>query len=355
MFKKKGTQLLRSFASKRFLITVLFAVFFMSFTLGAQTKQPASFSDYGQWETLARGGSNGGLSPDGKWLAYGINRTNGKNELRITKIADGHIEVVAFGSQPVFSVDSRWVAYRIGYSEDEQEKLRKSKKPVQNKLGLMNLTTGKTSTIDTIESFSFSSDGAYLMMRRYRPEQASGAGSASGRGGGSGDSGDQPEEPIGTTIIIRQLSSSRDTTFGNVSQNVWQDAKNTHLLAMTISADGKAGNGVHLFDPETTVLRVLDSSSSVYTGLVWRKDAADLAVFRAETDDKMEGPTHVLLSWTSFGETERQFTYNPTSDSSFPEGMRTVTFRPLSWSDDGKVLFFGIAPWEDKIIRPEKK
>lgn len=351
MFKKKKTQLMRSFLMKQIITTVLFAFLSIVFAFGAQTKQPATFADYGQWETLARRGSNGGFSPDGKWLAYGINRTNGDNELNIKKLADGKTEVFAFGSQLVFSSDSRWAAYRIGYSEAEREKLREAKKPVQNKLGLMNLKTGETTTIDSIESFAFSSDGAFLAMRRYRPESASGASSASGRGGGE----DAPEEPIGITLIVRQLSSGRDTTFGNVSQNLWQNSENSHLLAMTISADGKAGNGVHLFDPETTILRVLDSSSSVYTGLVWRKDAEDLAVFKAEDNEKKEGSTHVVLCWTDLGKTERHFTYDPTSDSSFPKGKRTVSFRPLSWSMDGKVLFFGIAPWEDKIIPPEKE
>ena len=52
--------------------------------LGAQTKAPATPSDYGQWETLVTIRDTGGLSPDGKWLAYGINRSNRNNELRIT-------------------------------------------------------------------------------------------------------------------------------------------------------------------------------------------------------------------------------------------------------------------------------
>lgn len=355
MFMEKKSLFSKRFVLRRILITVLLAVFSITIAFGAQTKPPATFADYGQWETLTRAGSYGGFSPDGQWLAYGINRTNGNNELRIIKLANEKTEVVAFGSQAAFSSDSRWIAYRIGYSEDEQEKLRKEKKPVRNKLGLMNLLTGEMSSFDAIESFSFSSEGAYLTMRRYRPERAAGTAAASGRGGGGADrGGDAPEEPLGATLIVRQLSSGRDTTFGNVSQNIWQDAENSHFLAITISADGKAGNGVHLFDPETTVLRVLDSSSSVYTGLVWRKDAADLAVFKAVTDEKKDGPMHVVLTWTGLGKAERQFTYDPTSDSSFPAGLRTVSFRPLSWSDDGQVLFLGIAPWEDKIIPPEK-
>lgn len=351
MFMEKKSLFSERFVVRQILITALLTVLTIPIAFGGQTKPLPTFSDYGQWETLTRSGSNGGFSPDGRWLAYGINRTNGNNELRIKKLAGGKTEVVLFGSQAVFSSDSRWIAYRIGYSEAEQEKLKKAKKPVQNKLGLMNLTTGEMSTIDTIEAFSFSSDGAYLAMRRYRPERVSGGAAAPGRGDGGGNA---PEEPLGMTLIIRQLSSGRDTTFGNVSQHVWQNSEKSHLLAMTISADGKAGNGVHLFDPETTVLRVLDSSSSVYKGLVWRKDAADLAVFMDVTDEKKDGPSHAVLSWTGLGKTEHQLTYDPSSDSSFPAGMRIVSFRPLLWADDGKVIFLGIGPWKDKIIQPEK-
>ncbi|MFC2161643.1 S9 family peptidase [Acidobacteriota bacterium] len=341
MIEKNHSQISGCFVFRQILITALLFVLVFSFPLGAQTKQPANFEDYGKWEALGRAGSSGGLSPDGQWLAYGINRSNGNNELRITKLAEKKEEVVPFASQAVFSSDNKFIAYRIGYSDAEQEKMRKAKKPVQNKLGLMNLETGEVLTIDSIESFSFSSDGSYLAMMRYRPKSASGA-------------SDLPDEPLGTTLIIRQLLIGRDTVFGNVSQYVWQNSEKCHLLAMTISADGKAGNGVHLFDPESTVLRVLESSSSTYTGLVWRKDAPDLAVFKAVIDESKEGSTHTILCWIGLGNTESQFTYDPVSDSTFPSSMRTVSFRPLSWSDDGKVLFLGIAPWEEKIIPPEE-
>src|SRR5690242_10149173 len=72
----------------------------------AQSKPPVPTSDYGQWESLATFRDYGGLSPDGKWLAYGINRSNRNNELRVTNIADGTTKTVAFGAQPAFSSDS---------------------------------------------------------------------------------------------------------------------------------------------------------------------------------------------------------------------------------------------------------
>jgi dienelactone hydrolase len=353
MVTKKKSQFSKTLAMRPILMITLFALLGLAIVLGAQTKSPATFEDYGKWESLAPAGNYGGFSPDGRWLVYAINRSNGDNELRITKLADGKTEIAAFGAQPAFSFDSKWIAYSIGQSEADREKLRKQKKPVQNKLGLLNLESGETSMFDGIQSFTFSKDGAYLAMQRYRPEQPSGSASPPGRGGSGGT--DESEERPGTTLIVRQLASGLDTTFGNVSQFAWQDAENTHMLALTISAEGKTGNGVHLFDAEKAVLRVLDSSPSVYKNLSWRKDAADLAVLRAKTDETKQDSTYVLFSWTDIGKTERRHTYDPIADSAFPEGMRTVPFRSLSWSEDGKVLFLGIAKWDDKIVPPEGK
>jgi dipeptidyl aminopeptidase/acylaminoacyl peptidase len=124
---------------------------------------------------------------------------------------------------------------------------------------------------------------------------------------------------------------------------------------MIISAEGKTGNGVQVFDPATTSLRVLDSTPSIYADLAWRKDAADLAVFRAKTDERKDGPTQVLMSWTELGaKAERQRTYDSTADLAFPAGMRTVSFRRLSWSADGKMIFLGMAKWDDKPAPPVK-
>ena len=228
----------------------------LSVTISAQTKKPATFADFGRWETLARGGAYGGLSPDGRWLAYGINRSDRNNELRVLKLADQTVKVVAFGGQPVFSSDSKWVACSIGMSEADQDKLRKDKKPVRNKLGLLDLGTGEMTTIDDVESFAFSRDGGFLVMDHYAPAPAAGPREGSGSGGGGAGSEADEEKP-GTLVIVRNLASGKDVAFGNVSEFAWQNADRTHLLALAISAEGKAGNGVQLFDAATGVLRVL--------------------------------------------------------------------------------------------------
>lgn len=329
-------------------VTILFAVV-PSFLVStpseslSQAKQPPGFDEFGKWESLSPAGARGGLSPDGGWIAYSINRTNRENELRVRAVAGGDPEIIPYGSQPVYSSDSNWLAYRIGHSQDEQERLREAGEPVRNRMGLRNLLTGNVLEVEGVSSFSLSPGGAYLAMHRYPPDRDRGP---SGGGGG--------EAALGTTVIVRELESGHEISFGNVSAFEWQPVLDGRLLAMVISAEDKTGNGIHLYDPESSELRVLDSSDSDYTNLSWRDDSSDLTVLRSKDQGGKDGSTNVILAWTGIGGSEAEHAYDPTEDPAFPPDMRIVPFRGLSWSGDGDVLFLGVAPWEDDISGPEK-
>lgn len=308
----------------------------------ARQKPVAGPADWGQWESIAPQ-PRGGLSPDGRWIVYGINRSNRNNELRVVNIANGTVTVAAFGSQPAFSADSKWLAYGIGYSEAQEEKLRAQKKPIQRKLGLLSLGAAEPATVDAVESFAFNASGTHIAMRRYAPE----------RQGAPAEPppGDDPNTP-GATLIVRELATGRDTSFGNVSEYAWQDKG--RLLAFAINADDKTGNGVHLYDPSSGSLRVLDSSPAIYTALVWRKEADDLVVLRAKADERREGSSFVALAWTGITAGAAPRVLDPTTERAIPAGMRTVHFRRPSWSDDGKIVFLGIGRWDEKS-QPAKK
>ena len=86
----------------------------------------------------------------------------------------GEVTALPFGEQPAFTDDSKWLAYLIGFSEEEEAKLKKDKKPVHKKLGLLELATGRKVVVDGIESFALSPSGTHVAMRRYAPEPAGG-------------------------------------------------------------------------------------------------------------------------------------------------------------------------------------
>jgi dipeptidyl aminopeptidase/acylaminoacyl peptidase len=331
---------------------MMIAPIVVSWTLLAQAAlPPPSTADFGQWERLAPAGDRGGLSPDGRWLAYAITRTNGDNDLRVTNVADGTTRAIAFGAQPAFSADSKWLAVSAGVSETQQEKLRKEKKPVHRTLTLVNLTTGALTTIDNIESFAFSADGRHLLMRHYAPERGSPT-----RGEAEAPAPD-PEETPGVTVLVRALADGRDTTFGNVGDAAWQTKGK--LLALTIAAEDRTGNGVQLFDPVTGSLRVLDSAGTRYSGLAWRKDADDLAVLRSvapEKGDRHDGAAWSIVAWTGVGTTvEKRHVYDAVADAAKKGYGRISAFRRPAWSEDGSVVFVGAGPWTEKAVPAGKE
>jgi dienelactone hydrolase len=331
------------------LALILFAPPFAKTTAGQAGPPlvPPAPADFGQWERLTVAGDRGGLSPDGRWLAYGITRTNGENELRVTNVADGATKTIGFGAQPVFSSDSRWAAVSVGYSEAQQDKMRKDKKPIRRKLALLKLSSSELSTIDGVESFGFSPDGKHLLMRHYAPERAP------ARGEPDPAAALDPEEAPGVTAVVRDLATGRDTTFGNVSDAVWQTRG--RLLALAIAAEDRAGNGVQVFDPSTGTLRVLDSAAARFLGLTWRRDADDLAVLKSKIDAGRDGATYSVLAWSGVGAPgERMRQYDPAADASLGTGRRVVAFRRPSWSEDGNTVFVGIAPWPEKAAAAKK-
>ncbi len=296
------------------------ALFVIPWGARAQDKPVVQPADYGQWESLGAPT----LSSDGGWLVYLVRRVNEENELRIRNLGRDSTRVVAYGTAPSFANDSRWLAYSVGVSPDERERLTAQEEPVRNKLEILNLTSGEELVIEDIASFSFSEDGAYLAARGYPPE------------GG----------PRGVAdLLVRDLQGGTTSNFGNVSSFAWSDIGS--VLAMTINTETGTGNGLHVYDPASASLRVLESSTATYRGLAWREDEDDLAVLRSVEDEDFDEDTNVILVWMDIGSSRQaKRVFDPSEAGGFPEATRIAEQRNLEWADDGSALYFGLRPRE---------
>ena len=310
------------------------AVVTASSTLLAQQPRSLRPDEYGRWEQLTA--QRTPLSPDGRWLVYGIRRGDYSTELRVQPAEGGDAVTIPAGEQPAFSDDSRWLAYLIGFTEEQEAKLRKEKKPIRKQLGLLELATGHKTTIEGVESFALSPTGTHVAMRRYAAET---------KDDGAATNANSEQVQPGTALIVRELATGRDTTFASVSELAWQD-KGT-ALAFAVTAENGVGNGVQLFDTATSALRVLDSSASTYSGLSWRKNSAALAVLRSSTDASREGPNHTLLVWQDVTASSPARELDA-SKNGLAADLRVVRFRVPQWSDDGAFVFVGVAAWHAK-------
>jgi hypothetical protein len=283
--------------------------------------------DYGQWERLGQAT----LSPEGTWMATPIRRVNGNHELRIHHTRRDTTRTVAFGRDPAFSADGRWLAYAIGMSEERRETLRKEEKPVRRKLGLLNLATGDTTVVPSVSDFAFSDGGRHLAMCRYPPQEA-------------------PDDMRGADLLVRDLRAETDISFGNVADMAWQHE--TPHLALTIDGRTETGNGVRLYDAATGQLQTLASAPGDYTGLAWRPAEDDLAALRARASDDWQHKTHVVLAWTGLndGAPERH-RFDPADTPSFSDSLRIVDYRTPEWATEHDRLFFGVQ--EREAVAPD--
>ena len=303
----------------------------------AQAPAPPSPRDFAQFERLTVTSDHGGLSPDGKWLVYTITRSDRTSELRVVRIGDGAVRTIAYGTEPAFSANSRWLAAAVGMSESDEQKLRKDKKPVHRKLAIVDLAGLEADTIDDVESFAFDADGSHLLMRHYAPERPKDADRKEAERPPI-----DPDEIVGATAVVRDLATAKDTTFGNVADAAWQ-SKGT-LLAIAVGGPNFAGNGVQLFDPRSGTLRVLDSGPARYLDVTWRRDASDLAYLKSRADASHDGLAYDVHAWTSLGtpsERHLELAWMPPAAGD----RRVSAFRRPSWSEQGGWLYVGVAGW----------
>lgn len=290
----------------------------------AQDRPTLEPDDYGQWESLGRAE----LSPDGRWLAVSISRVNDEDELRVHDTDSDSVVVVPYGSGQTFSDDGRWVVYSIGQSEEDREAAEEADRPVRSDVGILDLADGTVDVREEVASFSLSADGRFVALQRYKLE-------------------DQEHE--GADLIVEELATGDRMVFGNVSGAAWSDQG--HLLAMTLDAADRVGNGVSLYDPSAGTVRALDQAEAVYREMQWREDAADLAVLRTREDSAFADTAHVVLAWRGLGAASpTRFVLGDGGSVQPPRGMRVVEHRSPAWSADGSTLFVGI---QERVPAPE--
>src|SRR5262245_47940247 len=91
----------------------------------AQSKPLITPKDYGKWETLGQTR----LSPKGDWVAVQVNRVDEENQLRLRGGAKDTTISINYANGAVFSADGKWVAYSIGVSPKERDRLAALRPP----------------------------------------------------------------------------------------------------------------------------------------------------------------------------------------------------------------------------------
>lgn len=283
--------------------------------------------DYARWRSIV----SVAISDDGEWMTYGYRHHRADDSLYVKNLDSGREYAIPRGSEPLFSDDSRWVAYSIAKPFEEAEKLRKDRKPVPEQAGLLNLESGERVSWDDAASKVFSKGSGFLAVKK--------------------DAADPDADHEGADLILRNLGGGFDELIGNVDEFSF-NKPGTHL-AYTLDAAGRGGNGLHLYDLAGGTRRVLESDTLRFARLTWNEEGTALAVLKGMKPDSMTERRNSLLAFTDIANEPTRVDVDPASMSSFPDGYVISERGTLSFSKDLSRVFFGIKAQEEEFKEDE--
>ena len=328
---------------------------------GAQTKKVLNLEDYGRWSRI----NSAAISPNGKWGTFTYAPNEGEPTLHV-KALDGDKDYTVSlgtaggagraggaagrggggGNAPMFSDDSKFIAYYVnpadrtagrggrgggappgGRGAAPQAGAPTAAPAATGHLELLNLATGEKTAIGNATSWKFAA-GSHWLAAKLAKAQAD-------------------AKHNGTDLVLRDLSAGTNRLIGSVGLFDFDDAGK--LLAYTVDAADKLGNGVYLLDPASGEAKQLNAMAADYDQLTWSDKGTNLAVLRGEKPKDMKHKDNVLLSWTNVGGANvKAVTYEP-AKAAFPKGMVLSEYTAPRWSKDGSRVFVGVKMQEPEI------
>ncbi|MGE5360043.1 MAG: hypothetical protein ACM3NQ_13580, partial [Bacteroidales bacterium] len=331
-------------------------------------KRPMELADILAWKNV----SSSLISNDGRWFAYRLTPLDGDSEIVIRQVQGdkeykfgvGDARAGAGGaggpgaaiSGLAFSEDSKWAAFSVSPTKKEAAQLRKQRKPLENKVALVNLADGKDVRFDRVRRFAFSGEKAtWLALQKYGPAgPGGGAATAAPAPATGGSAAAADDRPKGSDLILHELSSGAELNVGNVADFAFD--KTGKWLAFAIDASDKSGNGLELRNMDTGVVTPLDSGKASYERMSWTEKGDALAAIKGTEDKKYKDKVYALVAFTGFAAgTPQKALFDPAADKSFPEGMSISPNRSPQWTEDLSAVLFGIRTLKKADVKPDAK
>ncbi|MCC6245815.1 MAG: S9 family peptidase [Gemmatimonadaceae bacterium] len=323
-------------------------------------RKALTLDDYGRWNRI----NAAAISNDGKWATFTYAPNEGEPTLHV-KALDGDKTYSSSlgtagggagraggaggrgggGNAPQFSHDSRWLAYfvnppdrtggrgaRGGGAPPATGRGAAAAAATPGHLELLNVATGEKSTVPNANSWKFSVGSKWLAVKLNKAQTDA--------------------KHNGTDLVVRDLAAGTTRLIGSVGQFEF-DATGS-LLAYTVDAADRLGNGVYLLNPATGDTRQLDAMPADYDQLVWSNTGTRLAVLRGDKVTDMKQKANVLLSWTSVESPSAKATiFDPRTQAAFPKAMVLSEYAAPRFSNDGSTIVLGIKEQEAELPAPD--
>lgn len=313
----------------------------------APGKRPLTHADYDGWKSIV----SQKISPDGRYVAYGLFPQDGDGELIVFDLTTGKEMKHPAGALPPpaapdplaeapppqrgltieFSADSKYVVSSAYPSKADLAKARAEKRrPDQaprNAMLIGTLADAKFYRVENVRSFQVPDEASGYIAYSKEPVVAGASATPAVR------------RPVtGSDLILRKLDTDADKIFGEATE--YKLADDAKQLVYAVASKEEAKNGVYVVIVGIDAgPRTLVAGKGKYTRLTTDEKGGQFA-FLADT------PQPRLLHW------DRQANEAAEIATALGAGMRAgfevSTNGTLEFSRDGGKLFFGTVPAKPK-------
>jgi hypothetical protein len=303
-------------------------------------KKVLGLADIARWKRI----NNAALSSDGSWMTFVYAPNEGDDTLFVKQLSAGKTYTIPLGAEPQFSDDAHYVGYFVSPSEGRGGRGGRGggggggrgaqpgapASPAQaRRFELLDLMTGDKYQVPNGASFKFSKGSKYLAVKATKANAAA--------------------KNNGTDLVLRDIAAGLSQNIGNVGAFDFDDSG--RLLAYTIDAAERIGNGVYVVDLATGRSRVLNSAVADYDQLSWSDKGTALAALRGDKKKENVQRDNALLVWADASSpSARAVEYDPSKDAGFPKTMVLSELSPLRWTRDGSRIYVGLK--EQEAERP---
>lgn len=295
--------------------------------LAQQTEvKPIDWKDVPTWKYMNSGTFK--ISPDGKWVAYGIIALEADAEVILQRVDNPDSTQtfkIGFTNYPMieFSEDSKWVAFKEHPTFSKKKANEKAKgKPLHDNVTLIKLGTKEKKTFENVSNFSFNNEASSHLAINLTKDGSGGA--------------------KGSDLLLYNLTTEKAQNIGNVAEFSFN--KNGNYLAYTIDAANQSGNGVYLLTISSNSTQVLDSDKASYKSINWTEKGDAFAALKLVKDKKFKQDHGKVIGVKNLNAPQITV-YDPQKDSvSFAKEYTISPNRRAMWSDDLTRIFYGIHP-----------
>jgi hypothetical protein len=265
--------------------------------------------------------------------------------------------------RPVFTYDTHYVLFGTEPDKAELTKAKKEKKKPEempkNGLAIMDLANGSVTRIERVKSFQVPEEGAgfiaYLLEsplpdKSTQPAKDTAAPTSSE----STSTNAKPQtgrsskkKEYGTGLVLRDMTTGNERKFEDVLDFTF--SKDAKSLVFATSSKKEETNGLFAITPGSDgAAVVLLTGKGKYQRLTWDEDNTQLAFISDRDDAEAKQPKFKLYHWNRKDPQAAEIVSWQTDG--FRKDFVISDKGSLSFSLDGKRLFFGTAPPQE----PEK-